>query len=46
MMWETVCYTVANKHRIEQVAQLLLAGQGRSHENGRGDLNDQELMCI
>lgn len=29
MMWETQCYIVANKHRIQQVADLLLAGQGR-----------------
>jgi len=25
MMWETQCYIVANKHRIEQVAQLLVS---------------------
>lgn len=28
MLWETQCYIIANKHRIEQVAQLLSAGIG------------------
>lgn len=29
MLWETQCYIVANKHRIQQVAQLLKAGRQR-----------------
>jgi len=27
MLWDTQCYIVANKHRIQQVAQLLRAGR-------------------
>ncbi|KAL4239748.1 85/88 kDa calcium-independent phospholipase A2 [Mactra antiquata] len=34
MMWETQCYIVANKHRIEQVAQLLMTGQGQGQIQG------------
>lgn len=35
MLWETQCYVIANKHRIQQVAQLLLAGQGHSCGNDK-----------
>lgn len=35
MLWETQCYIIANKHRIEQVAQLLSAGIGHSQAPSR-----------
>lgn len=40
MMWETQCYITANKHRIEQVAQLLKAGQGHGSHHQQQTLKE------
>ncbi|XP_053392788.1 85/88 kDa calcium-independent phospholipase A2-like isoform X2 [Mercenaria mercenaria] len=49
MLWETQCYIIANKARIEQLAQLLTSGQGHKGVKHQGqslkksDLQDTKL---
>ncbi|XP_052261782.1 85/88 kDa calcium-independent phospholipase A2-like isoform X1 [Dreissena polymorpha] len=49
MMWDTQCYIVANKHRIDQVAQLLKGAQGQirvegsSQQSGTSEFQDMTL---